>query len=246
MSNFINYGMLHEPHYTLANGLELKNYTIGEMMDVGENRYYTLLQYLICTASELMIELYDAGFDFRKIDDFDLFIGNITKNGKVNNELLSFFIKDADFSLISDENNTYLKSNVNDTFIDKDIHYEMANVLRISNGLSINKDKLYNPADESTFEFIIEMLKEKRDIKNNMIKQGKIDLNKNSIFYSILPAVVNHGNNGISYFNYRELKLFELLESFEQHNNMLNYKLVMQGVYYGNVKYQSDFTYLRQ
>ena len=58
----------------IADGIVLRCPTIGEIVDYGEESYFSMAQTICSTPSSLKVALDDKGYDYMQVKDFDLFI----------------------------------------------------------------------------------------------------------------------------------------------------------------------------
>ena len=58
----------------IADGIVLRSPTIGEIVDYGEESYFSMAQTICSTPSSLKVALDDKGYDYMQVKDFDLFI----------------------------------------------------------------------------------------------------------------------------------------------------------------------------
>lgn len=60
--------------YVINDKLKIKQPTIGEIVDFGEARYFSVVHTLCAIPSDLKSQLWDMGLDWTEVEDFDLFI----------------------------------------------------------------------------------------------------------------------------------------------------------------------------
>ena len=58
----------------IANGITLKQPTIGDIANYNEAEYFSMAQTLCATPSSMKVALDDMGLDYMKVDDFQLFM----------------------------------------------------------------------------------------------------------------------------------------------------------------------------
>ena len=62
--------------YKVNDGITMISPTIGDIIEFGENEYFSTVHYLTCIPSDMMSTLWDMGIDWEELDDFDLFISD--------------------------------------------------------------------------------------------------------------------------------------------------------------------------
>jgi len=60
--------------YVINENIQVRHPTLGEICDFGESEYYSMATALTCNPSAYKVALYDMGFDFTTLGEFDFFI----------------------------------------------------------------------------------------------------------------------------------------------------------------------------
>lgn len=86
------YGLLFTDSYPVADGIEFKVHTLGEILDFGEEKYYKIISMFIATPWDYMWPLHENGIDYEKITEFELFVG---LKGSLTEEEIEFLFGDT-------------------------------------------------------------------------------------------------------------------------------------------------------
>lgn len=199
--------------------------TVGEIIDFGEERYYSVVTMLSSTSYQMRVLLDDAGVDFTTISDFQLFQNFFLE---LTNEDVYIVLPGIDPRLfvrgINSENGEEVLVNKQDGIvIDKFVYEQMADVLRKINGFKKEETKSY--PDKQTQKWIIERdrLRQERQRKSQ----------DGSMLESMIIALVNCRDFKYNYDDIKNVSIFNLNQSIHQIERYLNYILTMVGIYSG-------------
>lgn len=154
----------------VAEGIVVKQPSIGDIAEYGEAQYFSAAQTLCATPSSMKVALDDMGLDFSQITDFQLFI-----------MLCQSLTPDATSLLLGDLDLTSLKpfqmkdteevvlSNADHTIVINEIVYEiLVQYLRKMHGFKKQVDK---PGNAMTRKILIDT--ERKDAERNKNKEYK-------------------------------------------------------------------------
>lgn len=82
--------------------------TIDQIIEFGERRYFSAVQTLTAVGADLKWQLWDAGEDYTKIDDYDLFVRLIFRMVSSQKELLEKMPNEERAKLTEEEKKEYL------------------------------------------------------------------------------------------------------------------------------------------
>jgi hypothetical protein len=131
-----------------------------EIIEFGEQRYYSGITMLTAIPSDMKYQLEDLGFNYMKVEDYDLFLllsrGLTPEATKVN-------FGDLDFSKMElakdDENGLPVLVDTDAGIkIDKSVYLRMAEYLRKMHGII---PKVQNAANETTRQILIQLDRDK-------------------------------------------------------------------------------------
>lgn len=221
-------------------GVYFKHPKIGEILEVGESFYNSSINIFTLKPSDLMVNLYDIGMDYRKVSNYELFILlcgstiekhensiSFNKNSEVSKSL-SWLTGIDDFHLGYENNDFFLFSDIKKYKIDKS-KYNLIRKYYMDMTFRTEKEK-YNPGNEKTFKFLIneERKKQKKMLKNN---------NKSELANQISSIV---WSSGIKFKDVEDLYLYQLYDGLNRINKIKNFDNIYFGYYSGNIQ-SSDF-----
>jgi len=134
--------------------------TIGQIIDFGEQRYYSMIHTLTCIPSDVKSMLADAGIDYEELSDFNLFI-LLTRNLTV--EDTSLVLGDIDLSKLKlnineDNNEEYLYDEKSGLIIDRLIYMKIVCYLRKVHNIIPKVEKAKN---KTTKRILIQLDRER-------------------------------------------------------------------------------------
>lgn len=219
-------------------GMKIRNPTIQDIIDYGEDRYEATVGLFMLKPSDMMVVLDDNGIDYTKVANYDLFTiltaETITsEDNSTVRDNLAWLTGVPDFSMVYDEANDMLvlRSESTGCVIDRAVYNQIRSYLY---KINVRKDEeTYNPGNETTRAFLIK--EERRKMKRNQKKKSDY-----SNLANVISCVVFGSNGSITYSNVRELNIWQLYEGFARINKIKLYDFNMFGYYSGSIK-ASDF-----
>lgn len=216
--------MLYAKKHNITEKVSVVIPTVGEILE-DERSYYNIVNAVIATPSDFMVQLDDAGIDFASITSFELFLlflPQIKTNshlvfGDLNFEELELAVNDKDgrIALIDKDNNVV---------IDRAIHDQICRVL-----LKINNFERHNrkPANEEAKKFMLERARAKQ--RRALRKKYESQLE------DLIVAMVNTEQFKYGYEGTLGLTIYQFNASVRQIINKVNYDNLMIGCYAGTV-----------
>lgn len=121
---------------------------IGDIVDYGENAYFSMVHTLCATPADMKVKLFDAGINWMEVQSFELF-AMIAQSLTVDQTRI--LLGDLDLSLLktyrSKENGEIILANAEQQVkIDKLIYERMVNCIRKMHGLKANNERAHNKA----------------------------------------------------------------------------------------------------
>lgn len=121
---------------------------IGDIVDYGENAYFSMVHTLCATPADMKVRLFDAGINWMEISSFEIFC-MIAPSLPI--EQTKILLGDLDLSLLktyrSKENGEIiLASAEQQAKIDKLIYERIVNCIRKMHGLKANNERAHNKA----------------------------------------------------------------------------------------------------
>lgn len=201
--------------------------TVGQIID-NEDTYYQAICMIVATPFDMMVQLDDAGIDFTKIDDYELFL------------LMFDGLKDMDTSLIFGDldisnmqvctfegtGELVLRDEEQDIVIDRVGYAKLCDSIRSI--LHMDKNNK-NPGNDEAKRYLLE--RERRRQKRAKRKK------KSSQLESYIIALVNTEQFPYNYETVRDITIYQFYASLNQIAHKIKYDNTMVGYYAGTVKF---------
>ena len=221
-----------EPYY-INNNIFIKNPTLNEVYEYGEQNFYGLINRLASIPSDYKSELFDIGIDYEKMTDFELFILQ-TKQLSIEEsrilfgerldftQLLDFVNPQTDEIVLAESE--FSLNNPDEIVIDSNIYMMISDYLCKMNGI---EKKPEFGGNEIAKRMLIEIDRE-----------DKL-LFRNKPFKSILkPSIIAMVNSTDFKYNFEtvwDLSISIFFESARQIQKLKNVESLMFGAYSGNI-----------
>lgn len=205
--------------------------TIGEIFDFGEDVYFNTIMMLTSTPYQMMVQLDDAGIDFSKISEFELFELIFPTISQQVLELIMPGIDPIGFvkGVNNQNNEPVIYSPDQGVVIDRFVYSKISNLLRTIHGL---KKENKTPGNKAAKDYMIERARTKQKrLFNDQLKN-----NSGSFLGKQIVALVNCRDFKYNFESIRDMSIYTFTQSKEQIEKYLNYNYIMQGIYSGNVE----------
>lgn len=200
--------------------------TVGEIYE-NEESYYNAVFSIIATPYDMMVQLEDAGIDFAKINDFDLFLLLYKQLQNMDVSMIFGAFNLSGFYIVQNtENGEYMLHNPDTGVkIDRAIHALICKHLRKFLNLPRNDKR---PGNEEARAYMLERarLKQKRQARKK----------RESQLESLIIALVNTEQFPYNYDTVRDLTIYQFYASLTQIAHKIKFDNVMIGYYAGTVK----------
>lgn len=201
-----------------VNGIKIKPFTIGEIVEIGYEEYQKNLNIFIWEVKDFVLEVPE---EFKEIKIFDLILNSGSK------ELLEGFLTGIDFFLKPKEMNINIKSNeiiIDDKSIGRDNWDDICRIIKTQNCVKRNKEEEYNPANEEARK-IIEKIKALK----------KEHPPKELVTLSSIISGIAYKSNSLNIINIWDLTIYQLYDALNRLNLIDNYQFTLNGIYTGTV-----------
>lgn len=207
-------------------GISLKNPTLRDIVDLGEEEYFKLLQLFCTDPYDMMVMLDDIGIDYVDVDSYDIFLMMMSQ-GDIYSNVLEWFMGVKNFITCKNPENDMLClfDKETETLIDKIIFFQIQGYMNTLN--CISHTGRFNPADIVTRKRIIEH--ERRKLKR------KKDNGFKSVFGNQISALVWGNTCGYNYSNVWDLTIYQLYDGLRRISKIKHHNNLMNGVYFGTV-----------
>ena len=219
--------MFYREDFYVTDNICIKSPTIVEIKDYGESKYWSAVNTFTSRPCDMKSSLWDAGIDYTKISDFDLFI---TMSRGLDKDYSYILFGDIDFSKMivkqSEDGRIYLEDEDNGYIVDEFVYQKIVAYIRAVHGIV---PKVEIPANEFTKMALIE-----EDRELTMIRKRK----NTSAHSVILPMIITCCNTEEFKYNSRQvlgIGLYELTESFRQIQSKKATCALISGMYSGMI-----------
>ena len=134
--------------------------TIGDIVEFGERKYYSMIHTITCIPSDMKSQLFDMGIDYEEISDFELFMMLSRSLTQESTKLVLGDIDLSNFGLYTNSENgeIVLYDKDRDIVIDKLIYMKIVEYLRKVHNI---KPKIEKAANKTTKKILIQLDREK-------------------------------------------------------------------------------------
>lgn len=160
----------------IARGITIHQPTLGEICDFGELNYFSMVYNITSVGADMKWQLWDAGIDYSKISDYELFYNVLIK--MIENSETRIIFGDLDFSnfkiyeqTINGVSEVVLYDKTNDITINEYIYTMITSTLREIHKLKRNDE---NPGNNSTKMVLIDDAREEYASNKNKKYSSKL------------------------------------------------------------------------
>lgn len=220
--------LLKVRNYKVNDKISVHVPTVDEIFDFGDQKYYSIVQTLVATPFDLMVELDDIGIDYETITDYQLFI-LMMESIAVNEDDTSILFGDLNLKGFQEAVNPQngekvLWSKDNDIVIDQMIALEICNVIR---KIHFWEAPIGRAGNAEAKRYLIERNRKK---KKRLAKKPY-----KSFLESMIISLVNTEEFPYNYETVMELSVYKLNASWRQIQKKKHWEQTMNGVYFGTV-----------
>lgn len=217
--------ILYQREYPINDSIRIIIPNVGEIID-DEDNYYGLVSALTAMPIDMLVQLEDAGIDFTKINEYELFLLLFPVIKLQDTSLIFGGIDLSKFEIAVNEQNgnIVLLDAERNIKIDRVIHSQIAGVLRKIHHLERNNRK---PANEEAKQFMLERARAKQKRRKNRQEDSQLE--------PLIIAMVNAEQYKYDFEGTRELSIYQFNESVRQVIKKVDYNNRMYGVYAGTV-----------
>lgn len=229
--------------YQLTEEISIRQPTVGDIVEFGEDRFWSFVTRFAGNTTALRVALWDVGIDWNKITDWQLFVSQIQTYEKEETQI--FFGDQLDFTRFTPVSVPVLKEEegeeetepkteiilVNadnpEIQLNEEIYSRMVQFIRMATG--------YNPKVEKakgklTKQSIID--EEKMNARIRQMKQNKEPL-YGSLLLPLFSFCLNHEGFKYKRDEILEMTLFTFMDSVKRIQSTEGIKALMSGMYSG-------------
>lgn len=212
--------------YIINDKISIHQPTIGEIIEFGEEKYFSMAQTLTAIPSDMKSVLFDMGIDYEEISDFEFFIMMTRQLTKDDTCVLLGDLDLSEFTTCQrrDNDEIVLFDANNDIVIDRHIHLLMSNQIRKMHNFEM---KIERSANEFTKKILIDEDRDKRELyKNKGFK---------SILKPTISSLVNSSGFKYKLHEVKDIGLCELMDSVQRIQAIKHTNVLLQGIYAGTI-----------
>ena len=218
-------GYLYSRSYPVNDSISIIIPTVGQIIE-DEGAYYSLINAIIATPSDFMVQLDDIGVDFAQISSFELFLMLFNEIKRSDTRLVFGDLDLTKFeTAINQQNgNMVLIDQENNIVIDRAIHDQICRVIRKINHLEKNDRK---PANEEAKKYMIERARIKQRRAARQPYKSQLE--------DLIISMVNTEQFKYGYEGTLDLTIYQFNASVYQIVKKINYDNTMIGCYAGTI-----------
>lgn len=220
--------------------LTVRHPKISDVIELGESFVFSAINIFTLKPSDLMVELYDSGIDYRNTKPYDVFIllcgetldrgddGEIrwNRDSQISKQL-GWLTGVEDFMLSSDGENLFLASPSTGAKIDIGVYTQIRKYFMDMNNRS--EKETYNPGNDTTMKFLIEQERKKRKREERRGHKSYLAPQISSLVWA----------SGRSFQDVYNLYLYQFFDGLLRINKIKSYDNVCFGYYAGNIETSS-------
>jgi len=227
--------------FVVSEDIVVKQPSIGDIIEYGEREYFSMINTICAIPSDMKSQLWDAGFDWEELTDFQLFM-SLTKSLPV--DMTRIILGDLDLSQMEQGYNQETEQLVlynpeTEVVIDEYVYLKMVSYLRLIHGI---KPKVERAANKTTKEILIQLDRDK--IAKAMREPYKSQLKM------LISAMMRYPGFKYKKNELKECGLYEFMDTVQGAQIYVSTNALLHGMYSGFVDTKKinkkDFNWLRE
>lgn len=203
--------------------------TVGDLISMGENNYFTILHLLTAIPSDMKAMLWDMGICWMDISDFDFFC-LLTRN--LSSQDTQVFLNDLDLSSMEFGQNNHTGEHVlykelpdgEHVVIDEKIYQQIVKILRTIHNITPKVEKVNS---DTMKELLVQVNRE------DVAKSAKMD--KTSTLLPLISSMVNSSGFKYDVKSISNLTYYAFMDAVNRINAINNANAMLSGIYGGFV-----------
>ena len=212
--------------YQVNDGITMISPTVGDIIEFGENEYFSAVHYLTCIPSDMISTLWDMGIDWEELDDFDLFI-MLTRTLSAEDLRLVFkdlSLKDMEVQVNQENGEICLKNEETGQTIDKLAYLKIVKYLRTIHGI---EPKIKHAKNKDTKNVLIMV---DRDDKKKAMRDAQ---KQTSQLIPLISAMMRYPGFKYKSSELKECTLYEFMDTVKGASIYISSTSLLQGSYSG-------------
>lgn len=211
--------------YKVNDGIEMISPTVGDIIEFGDSRFFSIVHSLSCIPSDMISPLWDMGIDWEELKDFDLFIMLTRSMTKEDTKLI---FKDLDLSKMKivvrdDSGQVCLMNEETNQIIDELAYQKIVNYLRTYHNI---KPKIKKAKTKTTKRLLIDVDRQDK-AKAQKDNEGKSQMKP------LISAMMRYPGFKYKSNELKELTLYEFLDTVRGAAIYISSTALLQGSYSG-------------
>jgi hypothetical protein len=211
--------------YNITDKIILKQPTVGEICDYGEQKFFGMIHNLTSVGADLKWQLNEVGIDYTKISDYELFLSYMAKlYNKNDTYIILGDLNLSDFELRKNLNTDELvlfNPNKN-IVIDRLVYFLFVDTLRKTYKLKRN-DEI--PANDYTKKVLIDDAKQEYEDNKNKPYESQL--------LNLISAMVNSSGFKRDETTVFDMKIGAFMDSVKRISKIKNAEILLQSGYSG-------------
>jgi len=211
--------------YKISDTISIKQPTVGDIINIGEKNYYSIVYALTAISSDLKSILWEMGYDWTEVSDLETFF---MMTRELSEKDTSMFFGDLDLTKFRlskrDDGELIMSDPDTGTIIDRYIYYRISDYLCRLHSV---KKKPELPGNKHTKMILIEDDKQRR--KTIIEKDFK------SQMLPLISSMVNSPGFKYSISDVRDLKMFAFMDSVMRVQTIKSVDYLTAAYYGGNI-----------
>lgn len=215
--------LLHADRITITDNISVRIPTVGNILEWGEDSYFSIAQSLTCVPYDAQVWLDEMGIDYEEISEFELFYMFLQG---LSQEKLNWLFCETPFEKLdfayAEDSSPILIDLQNSVEIDERIQQEISSAIREINFWSKTEKKAGNKASK---EYTLQKLK----------KRYKRSTSNSGYLEELVVAMVNNSEFKYNYETVMELSIYNFNRSVFQIFHARSSYFLNQAIYNGKI-----------
>ena len=212
-------GIFFGKPFQINSKISIRQPTIGEIVEYGEDRFFSLISCATAISSEYKSLLWDAGIDYEQIDDFCMFSWMMCRQDVETTRIL---FGDLDFTklkpVVREDGQTILRDPEQDIIIDFNIHRRIKEYFKDAYGIEKKPEKA---ANKQTKMKLIEL--------DRMDKEDAAKQRHQSTLQPLISSLVNHPGFKYDLVGVLSLTFGQIMDAVQRLQIIQTAQSLMQG-----------------
>lgn len=211
--------------YAVTQDINIHSPTVGDIIEYGEKRYFSLVYTLTAIPSDMKSTLFDMNIDYETLSDFSLFYMLTRSITPKDSNIL--FNEEIDFSkmeIYKDISNDKLAMSDGKIVFDELAYLKMANYLRKIHGIKSKVEKAYN---KTTKQILIQLDREKRQKASESAYQSQLK--------PLISAMMRYPGFKYKSYELKQCSLYEFMDTVKGSSIYIHSTSLLNGMYSGMI-----------